>query len=940
VADELRLTLLAGLRLARGEAPLTGLRKELALLCYLAVTGRPHSRAELAGLLWADMPDAQAAGNLRKALSNLNDIAGPHLSITRQEVAFNRAGPYWLDVERFASRVQTGLPDDDPAAWREAVGLYRGDFLQGFYVRDAPAFEDWMLQEREQLRGLAVRALQRLADYEAAHRDYAAALEHTRRWLALEPWREEAHRQLMTLLARSRQRSAALAQYEICRRVLRDELGVEPAPETAALAEHIRLDDLAPPNNLPAMPTAIVGRQPELAQIARYLDRPECRLLTLVGLSGMGKTRLALEAARRQIDRFPDGVFWVPLAGVRSADFLIPALAEAVGLVLHGGDQPGSQLFPYFSEKRLLLLLDSFERVLDAAEVVARLLAQAPGVKVLATSTERLHLQGEWLLSVGGLSVPEAAVGPALEEHSAVQMFVQRAQPMGLRLPLAEAEQRCVARICRLVEGMPLAIELAAAWVRAVPCCEIAAEIERNRDFLASTVRDRPERHQSIRSVFDYSWSTLAPAQRAVLSRLAIFRNGFERDAAQRVADASLAGLSALVDQSLLARNEADRYQLHDLIRHYAREKLEQGSAETPARDRHLDYYLGLAERADPQLHGPQQLAWLDRLEVEHDNLRSALEWALRRAQDGGQVRPEAALRLAGSLGLFWDLRGHFKEGRQWLEQALALQPSPAGPAWRAARSQALYWAGHLAKWQGDYRRAAELAEANLALCRAQGSEWAVGYALYLAGSVANKQGDLARAQAHLAESLTLFRQVHARWGLAHTLGTLGNIARAQGRYDQALACLEESHALYREIGDRRGLARTLNRLWQVPYQNGDFARAGAYLDEALALFREIKHRDGVAIILRHLGLVAQAQGSPARARRLYEESRVIFQDLGDNDDLAYAIGYLGQLELEEGNAAAARRLLEQARSLAEAVGNPELLAWVGRALAAALRRE
>ncbi len=936
---ELRLALLGGLQITSGETPLTGFisAKAQALFCYLAVTGRPHTRAELAGLLWGDMPDAAAAGNLRKALHNLNQIAGPYLTITRQTIAFNRESPYWVDVEVFQSRLQTAAPEQGPDQWREAAALYHGDFLQGFYVRDAPPFEEWMSLERERLKDLALRALQTLAAYHTARREYAPGLEYASRLLILDPWREEAHRLKMALLSHSGQRSAALAQYETCCRVLRDELGVEPMAETTALYERIREAAVTPPNNLPSPPTPIVGRERELAEVARLLGQPDCRLLTLAGMSGIGKTRLALEAAQAQIKNFLHGVFFAPFAPLRSADYLVPTIAESVGLILYGGDDPKHQLLNYLSEKRLLLVLDSFEHVLEGVSVVTEILAQAPDVKILATSTERLNLQGEWIVPIAGLSVPPEDQGKGIEGYSAVRLFMQCAQRVSLRAPLGEAERRCIARVCHLVEGMPLAIELASAWVRAIPCREIAAEIEHNRDFLATALRDVPERHRSMRAVFDYSWSLLSPPERDAFGKLAVFRNGFERAAAEQVAEASLPILSALVDKSLLTRDEAGRYQVHDLLRQYAKEKLEQGDAEERIRNRHLDFCLRLAEEADSKLHGPEQLVWLDRLEVEHDNLRAALEWALKGVETPWPT--EAALRLAGSLGLFWDLRGHFVEGHQWLERALELEaPSSPDIHWKAARTKALYWAGHLAKWQGDYRRAAQLAETNLALCRELGDRWSIAYALYLRGSVAVKQGDLERAKAFLDESLMLFREVKARWGLAHALGTLGSIAKAQGDYAQAQTLWEESYALYHELGDRRGLARTLNRLWHRPYRQGDYDQATVLLEEALALFRELKHRDGIAIILRHLGLVAQARGDFARAQALYQESQNLFQELGDKDDLIYTAWYLGRLALYEGDITGAEALLASSAQLAREVGNKGLIAWVLLTLASAAR--
>ena len=943
MAKELRLALFGGLHLTLGGVPLAGFvsNKAPALLCYLALTGRPHTRAELAGLLWGEMLESVAGGNLRKALSNLNQLVGQHLNITRQEVAFNRESPHWLDTAIFQAQLQADPAEQGPEHWREALALYLGDFLQGFYLRDAPAFETWMLLERDRLRTLAIGGLQRLAAYHRDRHEYAVGLDYTNRLLTLEPWREEAHRLKMYLLAHSGQRSAALAQYATCRRLLAEEFGADPAPETTALDKQIREGALAQPNNVPHVPTPIVGRASELAQIGQLLDRSDCRLLTLVGMSGVGKSRLALEVGKIEAHSFEQGVFWVPLSPVRLADLLVPTIADVVGLPLFRGEDPTQQLVRYLSEKRLLLILDSFEHLLDGAQVVSEILAHAPGVKVLVTSTERLALQGEWVLMVGGLQVPASLVDPDLEEYSAIKLFLQRAQRLGLRMPLAPTDRPCVVRICQLVAGIPLGIELAAAWVRSIPCCAIAAEIERNHDFLVTSFRNVPERHRSLRAVFDYAWSLLAPTEQAVFARLSVFRNGFERVAAEQIADASLGSLSALVEKSLLIRGEAGRYHVHDLLRQYAAEKLEQANLAGSLRDRHLVFFSRLAEEAEARLHGPGQLAWLDRLDPEHDNLRAALEWALRVAEANPSPLPAGALSLAGSLGLYWDLRGYFREGREWLARALKLaQPPRPDYRWQAARSQALYWAGHLAKWQGDYRQAALIAEDNLALCRELGDDWRIGYALYLLGSVLNKQGNLKRAEAVLEESERLLREAQAAWGLAHTLGTLGNIANVQGRHSEAVTRWQESYDLYREIGDRRGLARSLNRLWRRPYAQGDYRQAQAMLENAAALFEELKHRDGVAIILRHLGLVVQTQGDAARARALYLESRSVFQELGDKDDLVYTFWYLGRLELLEGNLAEARAILEQGRSLAREVGNKGLLSCVTQTLASVARHE
>ncbi len=943
MSGELRLRLLGGLEVTLGDTPLIGFvsGKAQALLCYLAVTGRPQTRAELAGLLWGDMPDSAAATNLRKALSNLKQLAAPHLIITRQAVAFDRDSPYRLDVEAFRAAFPADPREQSPETLRHAIHLYRGDFLQGFYVREAPAFEEWMLLERERLKDLAVQGMATLASLHTARGEYAAALEYTSRLLALEPWREEAHREMMLLLARSGQRSAALAQYEICRRMLADELGVAPTPETTALYERIREATAAPPHNLPLPATPFVGRAEELAEISRLLDRPACRLLSLAGLGGIGKTRLALEAARAKIGAFLHGVYFVPLASLRSVEFLLPAIAEAVGFSLYGATDAKGELYNFLREKEMLLVLDGLEHLPGAAELVAEILARAPGVKVLATSRERLRLQEEWVLVVPGLRVPAGARDNRAEEYSAVQLFLERARRTDVHAMLEEAEIPHAVRICQLVEGMPLAIELASAWVGAIPCREIESEIEHNRDFLITSLRNVPERHRSLRAVFEYSWASLSETEQDVFAKLSVFRGGFRRSTAEEATDATLSLLSALVDKSLLTRTDAGRYQIHDLVRQFAGEKLaEQGGAERLSH-RHLDIYLRMAEAADLELHGPNQLDWLERLEEEHDNLRAALEWALQRAREGSSWPPEAALRLAGALGQFWDLHGQLTEGRQWLEAALKVEaPAIPTPQWRASTAKALYWAGHLAKWQGDYRQAAEWAEASLALCRELGDPWSLAYSLYLSGSVATKQGEFEAAKIWLDESLSLFRQVKAKWGTAHALGMLGNIARAQIGLEQAVPLWQECLRLHREVGDRRGIARSLNRLWQWPYQHGDYEEASAMLQEAIGLFQKLRHKAGIANSLRYLGLVAQAQDDLARAATLYEESRDLYHELGNIQGQVYTNWYLGRLALYDGDIATAKVRLDTSLQQARQVGNKGLIAWILQARASVAQQE
>ncbi|HSJ56285.1 MAG TPA: BTAD domain-containing putative transcriptional regulator, partial [Anaerolineae bacterium] len=594
---ELQLTFLGGLRVARDGTPVSGFvsTKVQALLCYLALTGQPHLRPSLAGLLWGDMPEERANVNLRKALSNLRRTVGDYVDLTGQTVAFVRDRPYTVDVEEFARRAEPAVrrgatPAENIPALVEAAGLYHSDLLAGFHVHAAPAFEEWLVVERERLRDLAIKVFYALAGYYGARGENDAAIDYASRLLVLEPWHEEAHRQIMLLHARSSRRSAALAQYEACRTVLVEELGVEPMPETTALYERIRAASTRR-LHLPVQPTPFVGREAEMARIAASFDDPACRLLTLLGPGGIGKTRLALHVAEARRHVFLDGVYLVSLAGIDSPEMLVSSIAAALSFSFFGRQEPKGQLLAYLHEKELLLVLDSFERVLAGAGLVSEILEGAPQVKVLATSRERLNLRWEWLFDVHGMSYPTGPEMARQAGYDAGVLFERTASRVRPDLALEHQEEH-VARICRLVEGMPLAIELAAAAVRDWPCEHIAAELEHNLDLLATSARDVPERHRSVGAAFEGSWRTLTAQSQRALCRLAIFRGGGEVRAAEQVAGADRALIESLAAKSLLRQPERGRFELHEMVRHYAAARLDETHGERQlAVAAHAGYY-------------------------------------------------------------------------------------------------------------------------------------------------------------------------------------------------------------------------------------------------------------------------------------------------------------------------------------------------------------
>jgi len=1000
--------------------------KVRALLAYLCVElGRPHRREKLAGLLWPDWPERSARTNLRQALANLRQVIGddaaapPFLHISRQTIQFNPASDASVDVNTFATltHVQSTLqrPSQETIERLEkAAALYRGEFLEGFSLPDSAPFEEWTLLQREQSHRLMIEALHDLIDAYAERGDLDRALERTWRVLELDPWREQAHRRAMRLLALTDQRSAALAQYERCRRVLDEELGVEPAEQTKVLYEAIRSGDLkaAEPRGAPAcapageLPTSLipfVGRERELAQLQPLLAEPTRRLITLVGPGGSGKTRLAVEAAKSVRDHFAHGVHFVSLAPVASVDGIVPAVARALGFCFSPAEgaeahEPREQLLDHLRAKDLLLIMDNCEHLLEGARVITDVLRTAPQVNVLATSRARLNVRGERLFLVPGMDYPapdvdaearttepedvgqRASQRTALwdRQYSAITLFLQGAHQVRPDFEATADDLEDIARVCHLVQGMPLGILLAAAWIEMLTPAEIAAEIKRSLDFLETGWRDVPQRQRSLRAVFDHSWSLLTEREQEAFRTLSVFRGGFTREAAEAVG-ASLRNLKGLVDRSLLQHpSRVGRYKVHELLRQYGAERLAASpAAQAAARERHSAYYTAALERFAVDLQGPRQRTAMAEMEADSENLRAAWSWAVEQEQverldrameglarfyhrrgryhDGEAAFRAAADRLnAGDVSvdklrvaaraLVWQAYfnralGHRDVAVRLRQRSLALleQPQVAGQDTRAERALLTQHMGR-AVFLSDYEQAREFLQESLALYRGLDDPWRAAAALHSLGTAALFRGAYADARAAMEESLEISQVLGDQEGIAWSMADLTFVAIHQARFEEARRLARDARAMTQALGDREGIGFGLLAQGASLEYLGEFAEAYSAGEESLQVFEDLGRRGWIILAEAAVSSVSLHLGRYEDARAHGEASQALAEETGLQLRVGDALVLLGRVAVVKEAYDEAQRRLQQALAVYRDVGALADVGWSHAALAHAAR--
>jgi DNA-binding SARP family transcriptional activator/predicted ATPase len=880
----LKITFLGGMKLEwQGTLlPFKAPPKASPLLAQLLL-GRqaPIPRDTLAFSLWPEDDESTARANLRRHLYYLRREL-PEQADEQPWVIKVGRGHHWNPASRFQLDVAAfERLSEQTDTLEQAAECYTGDLLPELY-------EDFIDYERQRLRNQYFENLSQLVSSLKDRGDYRRALLYAQQILQQDPWQEDMVRESLRLANAAGDRSGALQAYLQFTERLEAELDLPPMPETTALYEQIRAGagsrdraTLEPAqigqerpvksHNFPPEFTAFVGRTHELLQIKTLLQDSSTRLLTLVGAGGIGKTRLAVQAVKEfeQVEeRFPDGLYFISLAELSGPGLLVPALLNALETGPAAGDSGERQgLFDYLRRKRLLLLLDNFEHLMDGAELLTEILSHAPQVMILVTSRSPLNLQAELRLPLSGLAFPEDLDG-VMGDYEAVQLFERVANRITLGVSFPPEQYAAIGRICHLVQGVPLALEMAANWVRMHSCERIAAEIERSLDFLVSPLRDAPDRHRSMRAVFEHTWESLPPTLQTALAHITMFPASFNLDAALAVADASALDLAALLDKSLLQRSPNGRYWIHELLRQFLAEQPQAQQAAERLNEQHAAYFLSMVRQQAPALL-MGQLQVLESLSLELAHVRKAWIWAC-------ENQPDVAERALQGLFDFFQARGHFEEGRDLLASALTRDPGPSFKRfqmavsariacldfqlgnrvigretlelsldfWRDTSNAAellfgLNWLGYMLDEQADYPGAAAALEEALLLAEELEDDYGLCAARFESGRLAYNRGDFSAAETNYTESLTLANRLGMRLMTGYSLLGLGSVTRYLTQYTMSETHMQKALRQFTELDHRRGQTVALNALADLVYVQGDFNRALEYYARSHHLIQE-----------------------------------------------------------------------------------------------------
>lgn len=960
----LYIKLLGPVQIEWNNQPLhVGSRKALAIVGYLTAETPTLSRERLTDLFWQDEPEKQARNKLRRELHTLAHEARlrDHLQASHHLVSLQLSPTCQTDIQTVVSLKSRG----DIQSLLEAVTLFQGEFMHGSYPNTSLEFETWLGRQREQWKKYLLHLLQNISNHFARQQQYEQAEQYARRHVTLDPWDEEGYRLLISILGKSGQRSAALACFEQCRQLLTKELGVEPSPETVALVESLKYHPqtaptqqleaaknhtdilplidfplLAPPeHNLPGQATPFFGRVTELAHLVDRLSQPVNRLMTLTGPGGVGKTRLALAAAEQVVGQFADGTWFVPLAGVPGGEMayqhVVTATADSLHFVFHGNDQLAAQLLNVLRRKKMLLILDNFEHLLNAADFVTDVLQHAPYVTLLLTSRERLNRQAELVIQLDGLVVPSRADDSAVS-YPSVQLFVERASRTSPGFTPTQENLPDIVRVCQLVQGFPLGIELAAAWVEHFTCTQIAQAIQTDLDFLSSEKPDIETRHHSMRTVFEHSWALLSVQEQHILCHLSVFRGDFSREAATHITAVTLPHLVKLVNKSWLRPIAPGRYWLHELVRQFVGQKWQQmvdipSNDRTAVQTRHSHYYLQFVQEQETAVYGQQSRHTIHHIRTELDNIRQAWQWATT------QLNLETLQQTLPTLSRFYLLTGLFQEGETMLGQAitplkhvLSQTSSPDAELQLLLSQLEAHQAAFLCR-QAQYSQAIQAAQEAVVLAQTVDSPATEAIAHLWWGHSLWRRADYAPAMQQLEQAITLAKTAELIAIEAESVGALGMIAWQQARYAQALSYQERALQLYRQAGDRQGESVAFKDLGNIAYVRGDYALAQSHYQHSLRIARETGTKWGESIALSCLGSTALILHEFTEAEIFYQQSLLLDREIGDRQSESFTLHNLGSVASIYGNYPKAQVYYEESlhlkREVADRRGEGSVLA-------------
>ena len=901
-------------------------RKMVALFAYLAIEKGQHQRASLSSLLWPDYEQSKAYKNLRQTLWEIQKAVGEEwLITTREKIGLNEDADIWLDTAEFNSLLEKSQTETDISLrislLADSAKLYRNHFLTGFSLKDAYSFNDWAYAVSEEHRHKLSTILTMLSNDLCSQGGADQAIPHARRMVSLDPLNESAHSHLMEVYIQAGQHNAALKQYQTLEKTLRKELNLDPQPETRELYKKIRKGDakpvpvqkpaekIIPKHNLPLQLSSFIGRENELDNVKQLLQKN--RLVTLAGAGGIGKTSLSLQLGQNLFNEYPNGVWFIALDAL-SDPALITQTVASVFAMRESADRPLiERLTDLLREKTALLILDNCEHLLEACvQLVTTLLSQCQKIKVLATSREELGIPGEAIYTMPSLPLPEEGTDTfdKLINYESVKLFAARASLVSTSFQLSDENVQTVVDICRKVDGIPLAIELAAARVNIMQADEILKQLNDSFALLAKSGQTIMPRHQTLWTSIDWGWGLLSEAEQVFLKQLSVFAGGWTLESAQAVCEGDVLGLTdALAKKSLIVVNQETgretRYRFHEMVRQYMHEKFVDSGNEEEIHTRHLRYFLELSEKAELELRGKSHANWMERLDAERNNIRAALHWAEKTDVDAG-------LYISGRLMRFWESLDQ-REGIYWCENLL--KKSQANPH---ARATALLTYGWLLTWLQKFDEAFSVTQECLELFRSTDDKAREADALVSLGNIYQFRDDLKTANEIENKALELSISIQDRWREANALNYLG---WGHSEPDEKFDYWNKAILLYRETGDQIHLANILGLFGQFKVMNGEIEIGEKFLDEALDLWRMNKLGNVWENPKIAKSLIALINGKYEEAQSILEEVMYSSEQSGNRMAVLWAKVRMGYVAFHAGNLAEAQQLLaESARAFAK----------------------